>query len=176
MLGHVCSIGRGSEMVILMGLPAAGKSTIAGLPFGDSHRFFDCDSIKATHPDFDPKNPAALHSWSKARLAEEVAAVWSNPHNFVYDSTGTNPARIEAMIQAAREAGMKTRLLFVTVTQDVSLERNARRSRVVPENVILEKVEAVRSTFEHVRFMFDNVETFDNSREDPALDDRAEAV
>ena len=176
MSGLVCSIGRGSEMVVLIGLPAAGKSTIAGVHFGDSHRFFDCDSIKASHPDFDPKNPAALHLWSKERLAEEVAAVWSNPHNFVYDSTGTNPERIEALVMMAREAGMKTRLLFVTVDQAVSLERNARRSRVVPEEVILEKVEKVKETFNHVAFMFDNVVMFDNSTEDPTLDDRTEAV
>jgi len=44
-----------------MGLPAAGKSTWvkANLP---SDFVVDPDAIKANHDDYDPKDPAALHT------------------------------------------------------------------------------------------------------------------
>jgi predicted kinase len=172
----VCAVGQGSELVILMGLPATGKSTIGTIQFGESHRFYDCDSIKESHPDYDPKNPAALHVWSKGVLNEQIETLWNWPMNAVLDSTGTDAEKVGRQVMFAKAAGMKTRLLFVTVSQEVSLERNARRTRVVPEHVILEKAAQVTETFDLVRFMFDEVEVVDNSIENPALDDRTGAV
>ena len=45
------------ELVVMMGLPAAGKSWVAEGRYTDTHSFVDCDAIKETHPDYDPLNP-----------------------------------------------------------------------------------------------------------------------
>ena len=68
--------------IFMMGLPAAGKSTFVENNL-DVENFVrvDADLVKATHPNYDPKNPAPLHNWSKresARILDEAYAAEAN--------------------------------------------------------------------------------------------------
>jgi predicted kinase len=146
------------ELVVMMGLPAAGKSWVAEGRYTDTHSFVDCDAIKETHPDYDPLNPQTIHDWSKAVAETQMQEAFSNPTNTVYDSTGTNSKKVIRYVESARAAGMTTRLVFVTVGIDTSITRNANRPRVVPEHIIREKADKIYQSFDIVSELFDVVE------------------
>lgn len=153
-----------SKAIFMMGLPAAGKSTFARKHYPDL-AILDCDAIKESHPDYDPKNPGALHAWSKQKLAVQFAEALLAGKDFVHDGTGTSVENLIAKMRAAQGAGFSADLVYVTVPMSVSLRRNAARPRVVPECVIREKAEQVATAFELVSREADSVQVFDNSGE-----------
>lgn len=149
-------------VIFTMGLPAAGKSTITRETFGNL-TILDCDKIKESHPEYDPKNPAALHDWSKAVLTGQFETALSGPDSFVFDSTATDTEKMRALFDAARVAGFSVSLFFVTVTLSESLRRNAKRSRVVPPHVIERKAGEISAAFDTLAPLADSVRTVDNS-------------
>ena len=159
---------RTPTLTFTMGLPAAGKSTVAKHMFSQS-TFIDCDSVKEGHPAYDPANPAALHGWSKA-VGKEMfnAALESGAGAWVYDTTGTNATRMTAEMTAAKNAGFKVELVFVTVPLHVSVERNLTRDRVVPLPVLLEKAALVNQVFETIEVHADTVTVVPNEVYNPA--------
>lgn len=155
-----------AEMVFMMGLPAAGKSTHRAerADLAD-YVVIDPDAVKESHPDYDPKNPAALHAWSKAitdRMHREALAAGTG--RFIIDGTGTNGDKMVKQIREAKAAGFQTRVIFVRCTLETSLRRNAERPRTVPEEVVREKAELISTAFEIVAALSgaDIVETIDN--------------
>jgi predicted kinase len=146
------------ELVVMMGLPAAGKSYVAEGRYTDTHSFVDCDLIKQTHPDYDPLNPQTIHDWSKEVAESQMQETFNNPTNTVYDSTGTNSKKVMRYIESAKKAGMTTKLVFVTVGIETSIYRNANRPRVVPEHIIREKANQIYESFDIVSPLFDAVE------------------
>lgn len=155
-------------MTFTMGLPAAGKSTVAKAMFNTA-LFIDCDAVKESHPDYDPSNPAALHAWSKAVVKEQFnAALEAGAGHFVYDTTGTNPERMKSEMSAARAAGFVVQLVFITVPLTVSIERNLTRSRVVPLPILMEKAAMIQECFQAIEALPDVLTVKDNSTYDPA--------
>ena len=155
--------------IFTLGLPAAGKSTVISAAYANTHTVLDCDSIKESHPAYDPANPAALHAWSKGVLAERFAEALRIKAPFVYDSTGTDVARMSAGMAAAREAGFKVVLEMVSVPLHVSIERNLTRSRRVPLPIIITKAGQVRDAFATLAPNACEARERDNSRYDPAF-------
>lgn len=148
--------------IFMMGLPASGKSTYARKTF-PAMTFLDCDAIKASHPDYDPKNPALLHDWSKKVLEVQFSEAILAGDDFVFDGTGTNFAPLIQKIRIAEGAGFETKLIYVTVPLSVSLERNSKRVRVVPEWIIRDKAESISIAFEIVSKEVNTIEVVDNS-------------
>ncbi|MGD1937259.1 MAG: AAA family ATPase [Cyanophyceae cyanobacterium] len=129
-------------LVILMGIPGCGKSTIA-------HRWqqqepgrmvVSTDSIRAQL-----FGDAAIQgSW--AAIWQEVGAQWRRGINGIrtgtlravlYDATHANRRDRRRAIRAARQTGFTTvDGYWLNVPLEVCLARNARRSRQVPEPVV----------------------------------------
>ena len=168
-MSHMAPTTDAPTFTIMMGLPAAGKSTTANGLFGD-HQFIDCDAIKATHPDYDPKNPQALHAWSKGVEAGLLDAAFDNVSgNVLYDTTGTNEKKLRTLIAKAGEAGYRTRICFVTCFIETSLYRNSLRPRVVPEFVIREKADIINSVAANVRGLPTEFLMVENNENDNSL-------
>ena len=150
---RVASQTEGAEVVFLQGLPGAGKSyTRSRLPELADHLVIDPDEVKAAHPDYDPKDPAALHPWSKSITNAGFEAVLAQGcGKFIIDGTGTNADQLVRDIRLAKAAGYRTRVLFVRCTLETSLRRNAARARNVPEYVIYEKAALIATAFEIVQ-------------------------
>lgn len=147
-----------SEMVFLMGNPAAGKSTRANMVYGATHKFIDCDQFKAAHPDYDPKQPHLLHAWSAAESAKMFQnACTGYVGKWVLDGTGANLTRLLGDIETAKRAGFRVTIFYVKCSLETSLRRNAKRERVVAESVIREKAEQVGASFEIARVYADKV-------------------
>lgn len=152
-----------AEMVFTMGLPAAGKSYTAARLY-PTHTAIDPDAVKESHPDYDPKNPAALHAWSQ-EVTEAIfaEAIRTGAGSFVVDGTGTNAEKMVRRINQAREAGFSVTLLYVTCDLETSLRRNAERTRVVPESIIRSKALDVATSFEIVSQYVDAVRVVENN-------------
>lgn len=147
----------------MMGLPAAGKSTYVSENLDTSgFEVIDADAIKETHPDYDPKNPAPLHQWSKAEAARLLDAAYTAGRSVIIDGTGTSAEKMVTRINRAKRLGYITKLIFIKVSLTTSLKRNAARPRVVPTEVIVEKAETVATAFEIVKGYVDSFEVINN--------------
>jgi len=101
--------------VFTMGLPGSGKSTMvrkSGL--ADGATIIDPDAVKKSHPNYDPKNCAPLHAWSKTVAdAQLAAALADGTTRLVVDGTGVNAEVMMAKIRQVQAAGFKAVLLYV---------------------------------------------------------------
>jgi len=150
-------------MLFTMGLPGSGKSTVIRREGLDTDAtIIDPDAVKAAHPDYDPKNPTALHVWSKQVTDGMFNRALLNGGKWIVDGTGTNAEAMVAKIRRAQAAGFHTVLVYVQVSLATSLKRNATRTRVVPEHVVREKAEVIATSYEIVSRYVDEIKTIVN--------------
>lgn len=133
--------------VFVQGLPGAGKSTTIDrlLPGFD---VLCADAIKATHRDYDPKNPQALHAWSRALQLEQWGDALASGHSHILDGTATNSEKLNARMGRARRSGFLVVLFHVRCCLETSLTRNAERARTLPAEVIVSKAAEIMGAFE----------------------------
>ena len=168
-MSHKSLTTTAPTFTIMMGVPAAGKSTVANKMFGED-QFIDCDAIKQSHPDYDPKDPQALHAWSKEIEAHMISDAFANPTgNVVYDTTGTNSDKVLNYLASATKAGYSAQVVFVTVPEAESLRRNSLRPRVVPEWVLREKFTQITESARIISETGVPFQTVDNSVVDETL-------
>lgn len=103
------------ELVILMGLQAAGKSTFARERFGASHDYVSKDRMGSTRH----KEP---------RQQRLVAAALAAGRSVVVDNTNPSPAEREALIRIGREHGARIVGYFFPPDIAASRARNAART------------------------------------------------
>jgi len=136
--------------IFMMGAPASGKGYTRTKLFPTT-TVFDCDSVKAEHPDYDPKNPQALHVWSSLETMKRInTAINTSDEDFIYDGTGANATRLIDLIEKSQKNGFNCVVVYVKVSLKTSLARNAKRERVVPTDVVIDKYEQVQKSFEIV--------------------------
>ena len=99
----------------------------------------DADAFKQAHPDYDAKNPSALHTWSSEQAMRAFFGKLAEGSDFIYDGTGTSAAKYIQMMRQARSAGFQVEVVFVKVSLATSLRRNAERERNVPEAIVREQ-------------------------------------
>lgn len=152
------------EMVFTMGLPAAGKSTaIRDRGLTDTHTVIDCDLFKQEHPDYDPKDPGALHEWSTDEAERMfLHAVSTGEGRWIIDGTGTNAERMIRKMTTAKALGFHITLLYVQVSLTTALRRNAARKRTVPEHIVRSKALDITTSFSLVAPHADKVDVFTN--------------
>jgi len=151
-------------VVFTMGLPGAGKSTVANREMPNA-AWIDPDEIKKSHPDYDPKNADAIHAWSQ----EETEKVWQNllagntdDDITIMDGTGTNAEKMIRRIRQAQAAGFKAELFYVRVSLKTAIYRNANRERVVPEHIIRQKALDITTAFDICASEADAVQVINN--------------
>tara|TARA_R110000824_G_scaffold8899_1_gene40352 strand:- start:10367 stop:10855 length:489 start_codon:yes stop_codon:yes gene_type:complete len=147
---------RQKTVTLMMGGPASGKSTVHKERYPDA-LVIDCDTFKEGHPDYDPKNPAALHVWSSLEATKAFHAALAGDDDFIFDGTGANAEKYVTFIAAAQGAGWHTRILYVACDLATALERNAGRDRVVGEDVVREKYSTIATSYEIVSRYVDEV-------------------
>lgn len=147
--------------IFMVGGPAAGKGFTIKNQFSGIH-VVDCDRYKEQHPDFDPKNPNALHAWSKLQADRELATIMATGIDFIYDSTGTNAEKIVNLIQQAQGLGYTTKVVYVTCSLKTALVRNEQRERTVPVEILREKYSTISTSFEIVARYADQVQVINN--------------
>lgn len=135
--------------ILSMGLPGAGKSYVLDNNYDMSqYVMIDPDAIKQEKSDYDPKNPAVYHDWSKRQAKIRTLQAIDNEQNIIIDGTGTNVEKMVKQIIELQSCGYEVTLLYVKVSLATSLYRNSKRARNVPEEVIYEKYELIGTAYE----------------------------
>ena len=150
----------------MMGGPGSGKSYQRKKLFGDEYDLLDCDTIKASHPDYDPKNPGALHTWSAQELVKLFHSTIGAQRDFIYDGTGGNAEKYVYLIQLAQSVGYHVTICYVRCPLTIALRRNAERERVVDEAMLRDKHSVIETSFAITAPYADTVTILEGGRDD----------
>jgi predicted kinase len=119
------------EMILMCGLPGAGKDTYVREHLGDLP-VVSLDDLRA-ELDVDPTdNQGAVLQAGKERLKEHFRA----GQRFVYNATNINRQRRTPIIGLAADYGVRVRIVYVEAPMDRLFSGNRSRQARVPEAVI----------------------------------------
>ena len=147
--------------IITIGMGGAGKTTVLNRLFPNV-TINDCDKWKVSHPDYDPKRPELVHEWSTIQQERERFQLLAKGETFAIDSTGKNIEKVARWINDAKLAGFNVHVLYVRVKVQTALARNAKRTRVVPLEVILEAAGMVETAYSVLSAYADSNEVIEN--------------
>lgn len=160
--------------VFLAGLPGSGKTRIVQSLFSGA-TVLDLDAEMRRHKRFDPANPALIYEeqgvydWADALIERkfQTAIRDTSVVELVLDGTGTKMQRRERRVKAAKAHAMTTMLLYVKVTLDTALRRNAQRQRIVPPNRLEEYQALIDAAVDAERHLVDRFHVVDNDIDVP---------
>lgn len=137
------------KAIMTMGLPGAGKSYTLNNNYDvTGYTVIDPDEIKKEKADYDDKKPSVYHEWSKKEAKARIARAMANGENLVIDGTGTNVEKMYKQITELQANGYTVEILYVKVKLETAIERNSKRARTVPVEIIHEKFETISTAYE----------------------------
>ena len=126
------------ELTIVLGPPAAGKSTIANeLAIANRSAILDSDEIKKTLPEYEGGVGASAVHEESSNLAKELQALMiERGTNIVLPKVGHSASSIRDVISLYKNKGYKVRLVNMDVTPENAFQRMIRRfvstGRIIP--------------------------------------------
>ena len=126
------------ELTIVLGPPAAGKSTIANeLAIANRSAILDSDEIKKTLPEYEGGIGASAVHEESSNLAKELQALMiERGTNIVLPKVGYSASSIRDVISLYKNKGYKVRLVNMDVTPENAFQRMIRRfvstGRIIP--------------------------------------------
>ena len=142
-------VNQDKRIDIVIGLPAAGKSSILVNPLSKEYGslIVDADRVKELMPEFEGgKGASAVHPES-SDIAEGKLLIKSmvNGDNVVLPIIGKNPSKVENIINAFHTRGYDVHFSYNHITPEESAMRATSRAketgRIIPEDYILKDVE-----------------------------------
>ncbi|MGD1704053.1 AAA family ATPase [Dapis sp. BLCC M229] len=127
-----------TRLIILIGLPASGKSTLARKIVSRYPRcqLISTDAIRAQLFGDEAIQGPWLQVWQEVQQQFHQAV--SLKSLAIYDATNTQRRRRKELIELARETGFSYITgLWLDKSLELCLERNKQRQRQVPEEVIM---------------------------------------
>ena len=173
-----------SVCVFTAGAPGSGKTTALQSIYGLRNvMLIDLDEAIKLHTEYDAKHPARVYEkkinyeWAnelvERRFQQAIAAPATNrPAVICVDGTGTHVQRQLRRMQEAKNAGFWVVQLFVRVSLDTALARNASRQRSVPHGVLSRYVDELEAAVASVVSEPDLVNEYiclDNEHDDGLL-------
>lgn len=150
-----------NNLIVVMGLPGAGKSTII------EKGLLNVDNIVHVTPDKwiehiakreqkDLKNPVHtsdiykevgdMHRSFTGRIIDPRAQ-----SNFVLETLSRNPFNIQGLLIRAKKKGMNIVLVYVRTSLEAALKNNRNRKRMIPEGVIRDTFKSIENNFRILR-------------------------
>ena len=123
---------------VLIGPPAAGKSTIANeLAVANNAAIPDADEVKAFIPEFDGGIGAgAVHEESVELLAAAQNSMMDQGLNIIAQKVGHSDKSIRKLINSFKDKGYDVSLINMSVTPDIAfgrmLSRFIKKGRIIP--------------------------------------------
>jgi len=176
------------KAVFTAGGPGSGKSFTASTLFGmpEITPTVSGDGLKSVNSD------AAFEKYlTNASLSHDVASLGKNDHakamvlrdkaksatrtrmvnyingklGMIIDGTGKNYIKISTMVQSLRKEGYDCYMIFVNTSLEVALERNRKRSRKLPDEIVKTGWSAVQKNMGAFQSLFGsaNILIVDNS-------------
>jgi predicted kinase len=154
------------QVVFMVGAGGSGKSTALAKSEWKDLPVVNSDAFIESHPDWVGNGGTLeafqLHNWASAQMELEWEKRLQAGESFVLDGTGKTRSTLLNRIQAAKAAGFKVVVFWVYAPLHVCLQRNASRTRKVPEEVIREAWTKVRANFGSYREAADEVKVLIN--------------
>jgi len=153
-------------MVVLVGGPAAGKTTWAKANL-DRHRFatVSADDVKEQLPEYSATDPSAVHKESTQVAKRMMLRCIDEGRSFIYDGTGTNVGHVRRLIDHAHAAGFSVAIHYVRTPVEVALRRLQGRERKVPEAIVREKHAEVEAAYRELAPLVEFAAVHDNSKD-----------
>ena len=176
------------KAVFTAGGPGSGKSYVASNLFGMPEKmpFMSASGLKGVNsdsafeaymqqakltPDLQKLNRGEFAKAMQLRdKAKRVTIRRMNDYingklGMLIDGTGKNYPKIEKMVKELRKEGYDCYMVFVNTTLEVALERNAKRPRKVPEEIVKKGWHAVQDNLGRFQTLFGagNMLIVDNS-------------
>lgn len=150
------------EAIFMLGLPGSGKSTFINefLAKNPYYVIVSADEIRLKHPNYNPKDPEAIHEECISR-AEEVMYELSEGTgvDLIMDGGGINNSYTPRIIERVRKAGYKIRVVFIDTPVEICVDRNKDRvkagERFVPISAVIDKSYRLRKSVEKLSKMCD---------------------
>ena len=100
-------------------------------------------SLKMPEDETDARTP--VRDRAKEITKKQQANYLEGRLGLIIDGTGKDYDKISNQSNELRQLGYDTHLIFVNTSLDVALERNAKRSRSVPESVVIKSWKSVQA-------------------------------
>lgn len=156
---------------ILLGPPAAGKSTIAEMmALETGSRIVDADDIKKMIPEFSGGIGAnAVHEESGALAQLHLTLALDRGDNIVLPKVGGSPESIRRVIALAKANGYVVNVAVMRLPPEVTMERMLRRfvstGRIIPPQYVADIADRPTATYETLKEegIADGYQAFDNN-------------
>ena len=129
----------------------------AGISPSDLAAMSDEEFKAVTEPKDSPRGKASKMK-KTAQGAAEVGRL-----GMIIDGTGADKKKITTRKEAVEALGYDTMMVFVNTTLEMAQERNKKRERVLPEDLVEEMWTNVQSNFEAYQKLFSNFQVIDNT-------------
>jgi predicted ABC-type ATPase len=164
------------KATILIGAPAAGKSSIAEQMIAPQQgaMIVDSDEFKKMVPEYQGGIGAnAVHEESKVMSDVFLRDVVEAGFNIVIPKVGGNPAKLAKQIEGLKAKGYTVDIAYMEVERTEVMRRMVMRffktGRLIPPSYLLEQVDLISPTYESLKQMgvangyvkFDNNNAFD---------------
>jgi predicted kinase len=141
-----------ASVIILIGVPASGKSSLAEQMLRASNQTSDQNSSSLTHGQTQLISPdrirASLYGsaatqgdWAEiwSQVQQEFASAAKSQQSVIYDATNYKREYRKNIIDLAKEYGFKPITgIWLDVPLWICLSRNDLRDRIVPEDVVVD--------------------------------------
>lgn len=172
------------EMVYVLGGSGVGKSTWINAHLAKSHLIVDPDIMVKDCPLEDPRPEEAdsiSFLWAKRRSDEllEKALLDGSHASFAFPGTGKGTcnggslSKKAAFILRAKEAGFRTRCVYLTCPREAAIARNAKRPRRLPDALVDASLETAKTAYEYIRHLVHVAEELDVSSHRARLQGRS---
>lgn len=142
------------KLVIMMGLPASGKSHQSNKDYAGMF-VVDSDDIKKIMFGHEDKSPEWTHERSKRIEKSLYRRAIERGESLVWDTTGTNINAVKAIVDYAHENGYTTYLLYIKADKAIVKVMNRNRDRTVPEHIIDEKAVEIDPAYNELKSYVD---------------------
>lgn len=139
---EILPVARDRELTIVLGPPAAGKSTIANeLAVANRSAILDSDEIKKALPEYEGGVGAAAVHEESSELAKALQSLMiERGTNIVLPKVGHTASSIRKVISLYKEQGYKVRLVNMDVTPENAYQRMIMRfvntGRIIPPSYL----------------------------------------
>ena len=166
----------------LAGGPGSGKSFVTanafaglGLKLVNSDdiltRYLNKEGLSLKMPEKEKEKRDELRQKAKITTAARTDLYLQGRLGMIMDGTARDYAKISTQQRLFKFLGYQTIMLFVNTSLDVALERNEKRSRSVPENIVKTNWNTVQSNMGKFQKLFQpaNFYVIDNSSSEKEL-------
>ena len=150
------------KAIILLGLPASGKSSIANELLGPTGSFIiDADNMKEKIPEFieNDENICKVHEESVEMSNDMMYQIMQSGGNMIIGKVGGWFPDIEKIVLSLAKEGYQCDIVLNDLPYDITIERNMERykngktKRIVPLPIIYDSDEEIFKTYDKLMEM-----------------------